>query len=93
MRITTCSMSSRRPGFRTGSAIARRRFGGSPAAGKENRAAFNTGQRQVDNLVLEWGRKNGYESNDGLVRHLVGSGQERHDSARNEAFIALDREK
>ncbi|MFF4534518.1 DUF6571 family protein [Streptomyces sp. NPDC001407] len=63
------------------------------AAGKENRAAFNTGQRQVDNLVLEWGRKNGYESNDGLVRHLVGSGQERHDSARNEAFIALDREK
>ncbi|WP_235485912.1 hypothetical protein [Streptomyces roseoverticillatus] len=65
----------------------------SQAAGEQNRAAFNHGQRQVDSLIVEWGAKNDHQTTDGLVRHLVGSGQERHDSARNEAFIALDREK
>ncbi len=65
----------------------------SQAAGEQNRAEFNHGQRQVDSLIVEWGAKNDHKATDGLVRHLVGSGQERHDSARNEAFIALDREK
>ncbi|MEV4501335.1 hypothetical protein [Streptomyces klenkii] len=65
----------------------------SRAAGEQNRAQFNHGQRQVDSLIVEWGAKNDHQATDGLVRHLVGSGQERHDSARNEAFITLDREK
>ncbi|MEV4741911.1 hypothetical protein [Streptomyces sp. NPDC049555] len=65
----------------------------SAAAGAENRAKFNHGQRQVDSLVVEWGRVNGHDPNEGVIRHLVGSGQERHNSARDEAFISLDREK
>ncbi len=63
------------------------------AAGAENQEKFNHGQRQVDSLIVEWGKVSGHDPNEGLVRHLVGSGQERHNSARYEAFIFLNREK
>lgn len=63
-------------------------------AGEDNRQVFDTGQRQVDNLVLEWGKKNGHpDGNEPIMKNLVGAGQERHDSAREEAFRALDRDK
>ena len=63
------------------------------SAAEENRYEFNTGQRQVDKLVVRWGEVQGLDNNDGTVRHLVGAGQERHDSAREEALRALDRDK
>ncbi|MGW3569895.1 hypothetical protein ACWDSL_39550 [Streptomyces sp. NPDC000941] len=57
----------------------------------ENMKTFDVGQRQVDALVVGWGKEHGEDADSGLTRTLVGSGQERHDSARREALQALGR--
>ncbi|MGY0057979.1 hypothetical protein ACWY4P_15710 [Streptomyces sp. LZ34] len=60
------------------------------AAAQQNEYHFTTGQKQVNHLVSGWAQENGHGINSGLSRHLVGSGQERYDSARTEALIYLD---
>ncbi|MDX3232634.1 hypothetical protein [Streptomyces sp. ME19-01-6] len=57
----------------------------------ENMKTFDVGQRQVDALVVGWSKEHGEDADSGLTRTLVGSGQERHDSARREALQALGR--
>ncbi|MEU1664542.1 DUF6571 family protein [Streptomyces sparsogenes] len=59
------------------------------AAAQDTEYHFTTGQKQVNHLVAGWAQENGYGQESGLSRHLVGSGQERYDSARNEALIYL----
>ncbi|MER7795286.1 DUF6571 family protein [Streptomyces sp. NPDC097640] len=60
------------------------------AAAQETEYHFTTGQKQVNHLVSGWAQANGHGVDTGLSRHLVGSGQERYDSARTEALIYLD---
>ncbi|POX37385.1 hypothetical protein C3486_28655 [Streptomyces sp. Ru73] len=60
-------------------------------AGKEDRANFEAGQKEVDNLVYQWGKKQGYDSDDWEVRNLDGKGLDTHNTARSEAFKWLDR--
>ncbi|MDX3233446.1 hypothetical protein [Streptomyces sp. ME19-01-6] len=60
------------------------------AAAQETEYHFTTGQKQVNHMVSGWAQENGHGINSGLSRHLVGSGQERYDSARTEALIYLD---
>ncbi|NUS86791.1 MAG: hypothetical protein HOY75_29725 [Streptomyces sp.] len=60
------------------------------AAAQQTEYHFTTGQKQVNHLVAGWAKENGYGPDTGLSRHLVGSGQERYDSARTEALIYLD---
>jgi hypothetical protein len=60
------------------------------AAGQDTEYHFTTGQKQVNHLVAGWAKENGYGLESGLSRHLMGSGQERYDSARTEALIYLD---
>ncbi|MEU5102159.1 MULTISPECIES: DUF6571 family protein [unclassified Streptomyces] len=60
------------------------------AAAGETEYHFTTGQKQVNHLVAGWAKENGYSAESGLSRHLVGSGQERYDSARTEGLIYLD---
>ncbi|ADI10876.1 hypothetical protein SBI_07756 [Streptomyces bingchenggensis BCW-1] len=57
----------------------------------DNMKTFDVGQRQVDALVVGWSKEHGEDADSGLTRTLVGSGQERHDSARREALQALGR--
>lgn len=59
-------------------------------AAQQTEYHFTTGQRQVNHLVSGWAQENGHGVDTGLSRHLVGSGQERYDSARTEALIYLD---
>ncbi|MER7791411.1 DUF6571 family protein [Streptomyces sp. NPDC097640] len=61
------------------------------SAAQDNMKAFDVGQRQVDALVVGWSKEHGEAADSGLTRTLVGSGQERHDSARREALQALGR--
>ncbi|MGY0062435.1 hypothetical protein ACWY4P_38890 [Streptomyces sp. LZ34] len=63
----------------------------SQSAMLENMKTFDVGQRQVDSLVVGWSKEHGEDADSGLTRTLVGSGQERHDSARREALQALGR--
>ncbi|MEU7244427.1 DUF6571 family protein [Streptomyces sparsogenes] len=60
------------------------------AAAQQTEYHFTTGQKQVNHMVAGWAQTNGYGVDTGLSRHLVGSGQERYDSARTEALIYLD---
>ncbi|MFI8994041.1 DUF6571 family protein [Streptomyces sp. NPDC053542] len=60
-------------------------------AGEENRHAFTAGQKEVDNLIYQWGKKQGYDNNDWEVRNLDGQGLGTHNDARREAFTWLDR--
>ncbi|MDW6059537.1 hypothetical protein SAZ11_17895 [Streptomyces sp. FXJ1.4098] len=60
------------------------------AAAQKTEYHFTTGQKQVNHMVAGWAQENGYGKETGLSRHLVGSGQERYDSARSEALIYLD---
>ncbi|MER7789485.1 DUF6571 family protein [Streptomyces sp. NPDC097640] len=60
------------------------------AAARDTEYHFTTGQKQVNHLVAGWAKENGYSTESGLSRHLVGSGQERYDSARTEGLIYLD---
>ncbi|WP_238545360.1 MULTISPECIES: hypothetical protein [Streptomyces] len=60
------------------------------AAAQQTEYHFTTGQKQVNHMVAGWAQENGYDKETGLSRHLVGSGQERYDSARTEALIYLD---
>ncbi|MGW3566979.1 hypothetical protein ACWDSL_24425 [Streptomyces sp. NPDC000941] len=60
------------------------------AAAQQTEYHFTTGQKQVNHMVAGWAQENGYNKETGLSRHLVGSGQERYDSARSEALIYLD---
>ncbi|MEU5646774.1 hypothetical protein [Streptomyces milbemycinicus] len=60
------------------------------AAAQQTEYHFTTGQKQVNHMVAGWAQENGYDKETGLSRHLVGSGQERYDSARSEALIYLD---
>ncbi|MGY0058530.1 hypothetical protein ACWY4P_18590 [Streptomyces sp. LZ34] len=60
------------------------------AASAETEYHFTTGQKQVNHLVAGWAKENGHGPETGLSRHLIGSGQERYDSARSEALIYLD---
>ncbi|GAA2333255.1 hypothetical protein GCM10010246_15970 [Streptomyces cuspidosporus] len=61
------------------------------SAALDNMKVFDVGQRQVDSLVVGWTHQHGEDADSGLTRTLVGSGQERHDSARREALQALGR--
>ncbi|MDX3225615.1 hypothetical protein [Streptomyces sp. ME19-01-6] len=60
------------------------------AAAADTEYHFTTGQKQVNALAAGWAKENGHGPDSGLSRHLIGSGQERYDSARTEALIYLD---